>query len=66
MIKVSYERALRINLMSLSFICAVPILAPTVLKKGTDTEVAIVGKVYGIALPCLQYAGHLFTFVLVL
>ena len=51
--------------MSLGFIGAVPILAPTVLKKGAQEEVTIVGEVYSIALPCLHYASHLFTLVLV-
>ena len=72
MIEVSYERALTIYHMSLGFISAAPIMGPTALKKGMEMEVDIVGslllegsEVYGIALPCLYYAGHLFTLVLV-
>ena len=64
-IKVSYERASRINYMSLGFIGATPILAPTALKMGAEYKVALVGEVFGIALPYLQYAGHLITLVLV-
>ena len=62
MIEVSYERASRINHTSLGFICVVPILAPTALKKGAVTEVAKVG----VPLPCLQYARHLFNFYLLI
>ena len=51
--------------MSLGFISAAPILEPTVLKKGTEMIVGLIGEVYGITLPCLQYAGHLFSLGLV-
>ena len=61
MIEMSYEKASRINHMSLVFIGATLILASRALKKDAKTEVFIVGEVYGIALPCLQYTGHLFS-----